>query len=258
MGLLEIPKRKTLDEWNAKRFEFKAVGPDDAGVSENGAKHLRKLGQMSREEKKPVAAAFDFEAIKIYAGKVLREHVEKTGAKILIDGNFKAVFDGLILYFARSENSPYPLNKGIFLHGDGGTGKSTLMNVMRDVFMPYSGKAFNICRVPELITRVKNTQGDVLSPQYVGRVCFDDIAFSNPFAQNYGNEINVIAEIINTRYNHFLTNGKITHFVSNFDIDLLQCCRDNRDREYFNELIRSRLKKICTEIEVTGCDKRLI
>ena len=261
---VQMQKTVSLEKLRAtdvtKRLEFAPTTPDTEGVSEHGARHLRNLNrQEMRIEKANCRVQWiELDAAKRIVWAELKRRLNVSGSKFIAEGNFSTVINGLILYFINSPDSPYDLFKGIYLHGEGGTGKSTIMAALQ-VLTNLQSSEFATTRVPELIANIKNNSKiDHFTHQYYGIRCFDDIAFAPSFVVDYGNEINVMADIINRRYNHFLANRKITHFISNYSIEMLEVCVDGKNRQFFDTLIRSRIKKMCTEIQLIGNDKRLI
>jgi DNA replication protein DnaC len=118
------------------------------------------------------------------------------------------------------------LNKGVYLVGDYGVGKSTLMKIFRQWladWWPFSGNGFMITSVEEIIEHYKkennldkftaNTNEDKWpDPRHLlinefGKELKDKI---------YGTEANhVMDNVMMLRYDLFQNSGKLTHITSN-------------------------------------------
>ena len=192
----------------------------------------------------------DIEKAKGTIWNYLKSEIAKTGANPRFTGNFKTVMQGLTLYFCGSPDSPYDLKKGLFIHGDTEVGKSTIFRALQQFSQLHESIKFDIVEVPELIADLKTNVGDPLTPTYYGIKCFDDIAINSPYVNDYGNEMNVLTDIIHRKYNQYIKSGKIAHFISNYPIDMLPMVNGGKGRAWFDQTSTRRLKNICTEIEL--------
>lgn len=179
-----------------------------------------------------------------------------------IDTDNKNVISVLFDYFTgnrdRCEKNQIDLNKGILIVGNPGSGKSALMQI----FKTYTGEilmknSFQYHIASEIIEKSQQDGHEYLdhfSHNFNGLhpspiTCYiDDVASKIEKVKHYGTEIDVIAELINTRYNVYQRYGKLTHFSSNlYPVDLASI---------YDERIISRLTEMCNVIELSGKDRR--
>ncbi len=137
------------------------------------------------------------------------------------------------------------LGKGLFLSGPIGCGKTSLMKPMRTV--PNADRKYRIRSTRdisfefaqdgyEVISRYSKLSYNSDGPQIY---CFDDLGAEQTL-KLYGNDCNVMAEILLSRYDHFWQTGMTTHVTSNLsasDIEAQYGPRvRSRMREMFNIL----------------------
>jgi len=107
--------------------------------------------------------------------------------------------------------------KGIFLNGSIGVGKTALMRIFQRL---VSGTDREFKYVSAL--RLKDLSEDLkvieIKDMY-GRGCRTDLMIDDignfGVTLNYGNEVNIIEELIYDRYEVFISRGLKTHFTSN-------------------------------------------
>lgn len=150
----------------------------------------------------------------------------------------------LLCYFsddvsiARSLN--IDLRKGLLLIGNIGCGKTYLMNLLK--FCP--NKKFLI--KPCCDIALEFLQGDnyrVLSKygkklellEDYRDICFDDLGAEN-IRKFYGDEVNVIGEILEYRYERFINHRELTHATSNLLPEQLA--------DYYGQRLRSRMRQM--------------
>lgn len=140
--------------------------------------------------------------------------------------NIQPVLADLCCYFLGIE-SRYDLGKGIYLTGDFGVGKSTLLKAYRQWladWFPFRGNGFTITSVEEIVEHYKK-HGSL--DKYVNDTI--ESGFNNPrhlLINEFGKPIKEkiygteAAQIINSlmmmRYDLFQNNKKVTHITSNF------------------------------------------
>ena len=151
----------------------------------------------------------------------------------------------LICYFLKDEvmatHFNLDLSKGILLSGPVGCGKTTLMTLMRHVAQPNYKFIMKTCRDIsfEFIkdgyqTIHKYSNGNNSYSEY-RNYCFDDLGVETNL-KYYGNECNVMAEIILSRYDIFISKQVITHITSNLSASEIEAAYGNR--------VRSRLRNM--------------
>ena len=180
---------------------------------------------------------YDFSKILIYLdakGKLL------FGKKFKIHEEDKDVLLKLCSYFikdkANCEVFGIDLEKGILLSGPVGCGKTRLMQLLRHLVPTQPVYEIIPCRN---ITFGFNHLGFKTIEQYGNTrfFCFDDMGVE-PTGRFYGNDVNVIGEVLLSRYDLYLkTKYRIkTHATTNLSADELEAQYGNRVRSRMREL----------------------
>ncbi|MFN8291610.1 MAG: hypothetical protein U0U70_15240 [Chitinophagaceae bacterium] len=174
-----------------------------------------------------------------------------------IDENVKAAFRGLCLYFSndtRFETEGYgKLNKGLFLSGNVGTGKTLLMTA----FKMNERKPFTIVSTDKVSfnyeidgpeSLLKYSPNDMIPPLYSRAFCFDDIGSESVPTVHMGNRINVMERIILSRYEKRIP-FPYTHFTTNLvDGEAIE--------SLYGKRVRSRIREMTNLIVIPGNDRR--
>lgn len=178
-----------------------------------------------------------------------------------IDEIDRPVVMKMLAYFLRdeevAEKEKINLNKGLLITGPVGCGKTALMRIMSnfslpdhrpyfkssldislefndlgtDVILKYSKRAFNpYRRMPHVY-------------------CFDDIGLE-PIINYWGNKINLIGQLLFTRYNLMHSHGMITHAITKLNATELETI--------YGDLLRSRMREMFNLIafQADSLDKR--
>ena len=169
------------------------------------------------------------------------------------------VIHKLIAYFLKDEPSCHQYNldvtKGILLAGPIGSGKTTLLNLMKHL-TPTEHKFFvKPCRDVSFEFIQEGYQ--IIHKYSIGKlyhaeartICFDDLGIENNL-KYYGNDCNVMAEILLSRYDLFIAKQIKTHLTTNLSASEIETIYGNR--------VRSRLRAMCNLIafDQTTPDKR--
>lgn len=170
---------------------------------------------------------------------------ELYGPRFKIDDQDHVLIFKLVIYFLGNKEEADRLNldltKGILLTGPIGCGKTSLMNLMRFVPPPERNHIMKPCRDVsfefiqegyEVIWRYSRMSFNNSSPKIY---CFDDLGTEQNL-KYYGNECNVMGEILLSRYEYFITHGMVTHITTNLSASELENLYGNR--------VRSRLREI--------------
>ena len=136
-------------------------------------------------------------------------------------------------------------NKGILLSGPVGCGKTTLMTLVSQFCSKE--KQYNFVSAREVTIRFAR-EGYGIIDRYstqsyrfsnVGYqpvvYCFDDLGTDRPI-QYFGNECNVMGEILLGRYDHFVKKGMLTHATTNLSATELEKLYGNRLRSRMREM----------------------
>lgn len=188
--------------------------------------------------------------IKVYNFKWCLNFIETQG-KIMFGRYFKieiidhqAIFK-LVIYAIRDENNAkllnIDLNKGILLSGPIGCGKTSIMALIKPFFYNKFEYKIKTCREISF-EYAKNgfeslqqyTQKQHTQNRLTG-YCFDDLGAEQNI-KHYGNDLNVMAEIIITRYEDFVQNQSITHITTNLSASEIESLYGNRLRSRMRQM----------------------
>ncbi|HYQ59085.1 MAG TPA: ATPase [Draconibacterium sp.] len=151
------------------------------------------------------------------------------------------------------------LNKGILLSGPVGCGKTSIMMLIRYFFPPgkryrirstrkisfeFENDGFKVIKRYAADTEVKNS--NLRSPDY----CFDDLGIEQ-VQKHFGNECDVMGEILLSRYDLFITDRVMTHLTTNLSASEIEQRYGNR--------VRSRMRAMFNLVAFnkTSVDKRI-
>lgn len=149
------------------------------------------------------------------------------------------------LNLLRSMSSPdssgnLNLNKGIMLTGPVGCGKTSLMKLLRFFQPQHETYTLRSCREIsfefiskgfEVIHKYSTQPANGENPKVY---CFDDLGTEQNL-KYYGNECNVMAEILLNRYDQFITRGTLTHLTTNLSAGEIETFYGNRVRSRMRE-----------------------
>jgi len=174
---------------------------------------------------------------------------ELYGNHFRIAENDHSVIYRLIAYFLKDQETAFrynlDLNKGIILSGPVGCGKTSLLNIMKYLTpVPYKF-SLKPCRDIsfefikdgyEVIHRYANGKLCTSNPKIY---CFDDLGVENNL-KYYGNECNVMSEILLSRYDIFIAKRILTHITTNLSASEIE--------QHYGIRVRSRLREMCNLI----------
>src|SRR5690554_868416 len=152
----------------------------------------------------------------------------------------------LIAYFLKDEmmcnKANISLQKGILLSGPVGCGKTTLMNLMR--FIAQSENKFILKSCRDISFEFIQDGYEVIHRYSKGKLyesnfrnyCFDDLGTENNL-KYFGNECNVMAEILLSRYDLFISRKLQTHITTNLSASEIEKQYGNRVRSRLREMV---------------------
>jgi DNA replication protein DnaC len=182
--------------------------------------------------------------IKIYHFKACLEFIqakgkEKYGNEFSIRKEDFILIRKVLCYAIRDEEAcqkyEIDFNKGILLLGPVGSGKTSLMTLIRD-FFPTSFRP--ILKSTREVSYEFIKEGYEIIDQY-GKsdkvFCFDDLGVESSL-KHYGNECNTMGEILLSRYDQFIQFGTMTHVTTNLNSVELE--------KMYGVRVRSRLREM--------------
>jgi DNA replication protein DnaC len=185
---------------------------------------------------------------------------EMHGNKFLLHNEDKPPIFLLLCYFLQDDIAApqlgIDLQKGILLTGPVGCGKTTLINLMK-FFIQKENQFFitKPCRdisfefIQDGFSVIHKYSKGTLNNYLPKTFCFDDLGTESSL-KYYGNECNVMAEILLSRYDLFIAENLITHLTTNLSATEIEQLYGNR--------VRSRLREMFNLIafDTDSVDKR--
>ena len=151
----------------------------------------------------------------------------------------------LIAYFLKDEQACFQfglnLNKGILLTGPIGCGKTSLMTLMKH--LAPNGHKFSVKPCRDISFEFIKEGYEIIHKYSYGQLghfnpkvyCFDDLGLENNL-KYYGNECNVMAEVLLSRYDLYINKRIQTHITTNLSASELETLYGNRVRSRMREL----------------------
>ena len=176
--------------------------------------------------------------------------IEKKGIELygnhfkILETDYQIIYK-LIAYFLKDEPTCFQyninLNKGILLSGPIGCGKTSIMNIMKYLtpiehkffVKPCRDISFEFIQDGYLIIH-KYSKGKLYESE-PKTICFDDLGTESNL-KYYGNECNVMAEIILSRYDVYIAKRIQTHITTNLSASEIEIHYGNRVRSRMREL----------------------
>ncbi len=176
--------------------------------------------------------------------------LEKQGKKMfgdkfkIVEQDHEIIFKLLVYFLAdktQAEKHGIELDKGLLLTGPIGCGKTSLMSLMRFVPPPERNHIMKSCRDVsfefiqegyEVIWRYSRMSFNNSHPKIY---CFDDLGTEQAL-KYFGNECNVLGEILLSRYDLFISQGMISHITTNLSASELESIYGNRLRSRLREM----------------------
>lgn len=177
--------------------------------------------------------------------------LEKKGIELygnhfkILESDYSIIYK-LIAYFLKDEPTCFQyginLNKGILLSGPVGCGKTSLMNLMKHLTPTEHKFSVKPCR--DISFEFIQDGYQIIHKYSIGKlyesqpktICFDDLGVENNL-KYYGNECNVMAEILLSRYDIFTAKKIQTHITTNLSASEIENFYGNRIRSRLREMI---------------------
>ena len=148
---------------------------------------------------------------------------------------------------AKCKELDLDLNKGILLTGPMGVGKTTWFRLMQFILAKEHKFYYITCR--DVNFEFLRRGFDVIEKYTKGlpnefqkcSICFDDLGTENNI-KYFGNECNVMQEILLSRYDLFMDYGYKTHLTTNLSASEIE--------KYYTERVRSRLRKMMNVLAI--------
>lgn len=171
-------------------------------------------------------------------------------ARFVIDNNNKQVIEWLFHWINRSQAGPLDYDKGIFLCGKIGCGKTILMKAFCEVLMSASGFYIQYFQAPQLYAHYKKLGMESLKkcPLFI-----DELGREQLEIYVDGARVRPIEDLVALRYDF----GATTFYTSNFKLETLSRGYDENGKKIgYGEYIGDRLKQMNNIIILPGDSRR--
>ena len=175
-----------------------------------------------------------------------KKGIELYGKKFKILETDHEIIYKLIAYFLKDEQACYQFNidleKGILLTGPIGCGKTSLMNLMKYLTATEHKFFVKPCRdisfefIQDGYQIIHKYSNGKLYQSEPRTYCFDDLGTENNL-KYFGNECNVMAEILLSRYDIFISKKILTHITTNLSATEIEKNYGNRVRSRLREMV---------------------
>lgn len=175
--------------------------------------------------------------------------IESTGKKLyhpsfkVIPEDYEIIYKLLVCILkdnAGAEKYKLSFRKGILLSGPVGCGKTSLMNIVRYLQTPEERFVMKTCRdvsfefIQEGYSIIHKYSKQSFKNDIPRTYCFDDLGTENSL-KYFGNDCNVMAEILLSRYELFVSRQMLTHLTTNLNSSEIE--------DIYGTRIRSRLRE---------------
>lgn len=185
---------------------------------------------------------------------------ETYGAHFTLHPNDIEIIQKLLIYFFQDYQAMNHYNfnpkKGMLLSGPIGCGKTSLITLIRSLLPTPQRFGIVSCReitfnfIKDGYEVIQNYSANAYNPYHKPHTtCFDDLGAESTL-KYYGNQCNVMGEILLSRYDHFISSQMLTHATTNLSATELE--------NYYGSRVRSRMREMFNLIafDSNASDKR--
>jgi hypothetical protein len=230
-------------------------------ITPKGREHLARVRNSitqptvnSLAEKPP---KIKYEVARIVFWQIMNEKLKREGKQFSGEGSVREVIPQLIRYFIGDSSGELPLNKGIYLWGDTGSGKTFLFEILQEMLKQLglqrqSFKIFNTCDIVEKVTLATDFDASF----YVSNTAvFDDFGIEDPIVKVFGVDKKPLMQIVPHAYTKYKNSQQMTHFSGMLPpVALLK-----KESKGINQIDRRVYERICemtTLVKLSGKSKR--
>jgi DNA replication protein DnaC len=170
------------------------------------------------------------------------------------DKELKDLYKNALLYFRGDNRSEWDLEKGIFIFGGTGSGKSIFFEIFKEYTRHLGHNSFIKSKQIKIVADVAKNGINVLD-SYVKDpkpivLYIDDFGSGNSVINHFGTSYDVMDELMQARYDEFVRSGVITHITTNI--------KPSEFKEKYSDRITSRLSAMFNVIQFPTKDYRRV
>jgi len=189
--------------------------------------NLARALKLIARPQKVMEQVMPYEMAKRIVWKMGNEILSQHGREWKIADEQKQVVENMVKYFINDPSCKYDLNRGIYIFGDVGRGKTFLLDLMKAFAdaVPITAKRFRKAHCADIADRVlwaKDSTSSHLADYQSGGWLFDDLGNEPGAIKTYGNEYQVMERVLVQRYGKFTSGFCLTHITSNDTPDELE------------------------------------
>lgn len=213
---------------------------------------------ISRPGKQVIPYQIEFTDAKKLFETIITYQLSAIGKTYIAEPENNEKIDELIKYFI-GQPGKLNKNKGIYLYGAVGRGKTRVIEaimVMCNTIekrlaaneLQFTSHKFYLKNAKTIVRELgesKNAQ--TIKQYYSGILCIDDMGSEDSF-KLWGNDMNVVGDIVVERYQRYQQSGLLTHATSN--------TLPTEWTKKYGERVESRLNEMFNVVVLLGQDKR--
>jgi energy-coupling factor transporter ATP-binding protein EcfA2 len=202
--------------------------------------------------------------------KILIQGGKEVTPDFVLNEYDKEVYLRLFLYFFNDASfekihPSYKLQKGLWLVGSRGVGKTILFKVFQNLMKQYSHQErFGLFRPIEICGKYSSTgfgvieshssecfkkpNGGIIDKNKPIVRLYDDLGSEDKSTSHFGSKINVMEKVLMLRYDQFKINGMKTYITTNLEGEEIE--------KFYGPRVRSRLPEMTNAIYYPGVDRR--
>ena len=177
--------------------------------------------------------------------------------KPTIDGNMQKIMKGLVNWIVNDKDGDFPPDKSLYIYSELGVGKSTMIEALQLVVNFYKdsfgwkNKYFDFVSMDELFLQTYTKQSlDQIGRLAKGGFCLDELRGKHLVYKHFGQEFEILSDILIARYNLWRRDKTVTIITSNVSSDNLVKAFEHDQR------LVDRLKEQYTFVMMKGENKR--
>lgn len=224
------------------------------GYIENLRKEWSKINAKNKLSSPPIPLTYEqfCQLVIAHGSNFLAKRGEENPFRI--DESNEYAISQIYKYLTHNNTFKGALSKGILLNGKYGSGKTALMNAVRETYNvcvdhwknPKIPK-MRIIKSSQIINSFRKEDNDIEISNYgTGILIIDELGREQKEINLYGTILQPMAQIIQDRYDK----GRPTFAICNFKLETLA------SDDYYGKMIGDRLKQMLNEIELTGESRR--